>query len=125
MKLTVFTLYQALAKTDREGFDTRGQGSEQSCTCSQPANWALEHGDAKVFRHQVAGGERGEGAVGRKVGSEQHGGGPDASFVEQRPHQSRRQVDDAGRLADERQRRRDPLDPLRIGRQGQMTDLPP
>ena len=43
-------------------------------------------------------------------------------LLEERTQQARRQVDDAGRLADQRQRRGDRLDALGLGRQLQLAD---
>ena len=101
----------------------RRKSPEQGRASGQPTERLLENRDSQSPGNQVAGGERGEGAVHAQVRPKQSRRGPDAGLVEDRSQQARRQVDHGGRRADQRQGRGDHHDPLWIERQLQMADL--
>jgi hypothetical protein len=62
------------------------KGHAEECGASrQPAQRALEHCEAQVSRHQVAAGERCQGAILGQVRAKQYRRGLDARFFERSP----------------------------------------
>jgi hypothetical protein len=102
-----------------------GQDAEEGAARGNPGQGALEHADREAAIEQVAGDDRGERAIGREVGAQEHGGGLDASPIEGGLQQRRGQVKDRDGIANQRQRRAHAVEALVVAGHRQVTGLPP
>ena len=81
--------------------------------------------DSNASRGEVAGGERGERAVGVEVGPQEDGGDRDARLGKQGPQQRRRQVNRRDGVPRQGQRRPDRVELERVAPDREVTGLTP